>query len=204
MFLVEDFLLGADVMRSKILVVGMLCPTFLLFSGAVTQADESTAKETVSVFGEANLEVPSAFKRVKPKLRIIEHEFQAKAGEGADAATARVTMMRAGGDVAANIQRWKGQFVGGDADAQKTMEMKLGKWQVHIVDVSGSFAERVGGGPFAGGKVVNRENYAMTGAIMVLAAGDTQRKYFLKLIGPQAVVKANRKAFVTMVKSLGQ
>ena len=155
--------------------------------------------EQVQVFGAGTLDVPSVFKRTKVANRIIEHEFQAKAGEGDQAKTARVTMMAAGGDVAANIQRWKGQFSGGKDEDQKTTEMKLGDWQVHIVDVAGSYAERMGGGPFAGGRVVQRKDYAMAGAILVHPEG---RKYFVKMIGPAAVVKANRKAFVEMIKSI--
>ena len=94
--------------------------------------------------------------RKSAKSSIIEHEFQAKTGEGKEGETARVTFMAAGGDVKANIQRWKGQFAGGKAEDQKVEEMKLGNWQVYIVDVNGSFAEEMGGGPFAGGKVINR------------------------------------------------
>ncbi len=154
---------------------------------------------SVSVFGAGTLEVPASFKRVAPKSSIIEHEFQAKTGEGKEGETARVTLMAAGGDVKANIQRWKGQFAGGDAKDQKVEEMKVGNWQVYLVDVSGSFAERMGGGPFAGGKVVNRENYAMAGAILVHPEG---RKYFVKMIGPSKVVKENRKSFVSMIKSV--
>ena len=156
---------------------------------------------SVDVFGAGNLTVPVAFKKVAPKSSIIEHEFQAKTGEGKEGETARVTFMAAGGDVKANIQRWKGQFAGGDAKDQKVEEMKLGNWQVYLVDVSGSFAERMGGGPFAGGKVINRENYAMAGAILVHPEG---RKYFVKMIGPSAVVKANRKSFVSMIKSINE
>ena len=74
-------------------------------------------------------------------------------------------------------------------------------WQVYIVDVAGSYAERTGGGPFAGGKVVQRENYSMAGAILVHPQG---RKYFVKMIGDAGVVKANRKAFVEMIKSIGK
>ena len=59
----------------------------------------------------------------------------------------------------------------------------------------------MGGGPFAGGKVINRENYAMAGAILVHPEG---RKYFVKMIGPAAVVKANRKSFVSMIKSINE
>jgi len=164
----------------------------------LVSAQAADSKETVSVFGEADIAVPADFKRVEPKSRIIQHEFQAKAGKGDDEKTARVTMMAAGGDVKANIQRWQGQFAGGDQDARKTEELKVGKWQVYIVDVNGNYAERVGG-PFAGGKVVNRENYAMIGAILEHSDG---RKFFLKMIGPADVVKGNRKAFVSMVKSI--
>ena len=108
-------------------------------------------------------------------------------------------MMGASGSVDANIVRWKGQFAGGDEKDQKVEEMKLGKWKVYLVDVSGNFAERMGGGPFAGGKVVNREDYAMTGAILVSPDGT---KFFVKLIGPAKVVKANRERFVSMIKSI--
>lgn len=186
-------------MNSRTSYAGMLAAACVLFTGslAIADAGDTAAKESVSVFGDANLSVPAEFKRVEPKSRIIAHEFQAKK----DDATARVTMMAAGGDVDANITRWQGQFAGGDADAQKSEQMKLGKWNVYIVDVSGSYAERMGGGPFAGGKVVNRENYAMAGAILVHPEG---RKFFVKMIGPEQVVKANRKAFVEMIKSIEQ
>lgn len=174
------------------------CTLVLLGSMSTVRAEEESKSEKVDVFGAA-ITVPGEFKRVQPKSRILQHEFQAKAGEGDDSATARLTMMAAGGDVAANVKRWKGQFTGGAPDKQKVAEMKVGDWTVHMVDVSGSFAERMGGGPFAGGKVVNRKDYAMVGAILVQPEG---RKYFLKLIGPESVIKANREAFVKMVKSL--
>jgi hypothetical protein len=198
--LVEDLSLGVDLMRSKRLIVALLGTVVLVVSGAVSQADDSAKPETIAVFGEGELEVPAAFKRVQPKSRIIAHEFQATAGEGDDAATARVTFMPAGGDIAANIKRWKDQFVGGDKPAKNTEGSKIGKWTVYIVDVHGSYAESVGrGGPFAGGKVVNHQDYAMAGAILLHPSG---RKYFAKMIGPEAVVKANREAFVKMVKSI--
>ena len=186
-----------DIVAVLIVVGSLTCSVDALADQAVAEkAGEAT---TVSVFGEADLKVPSDFKRVEPKSRILAHEFEAKTGEGKEGENARVTMMAAGGDVEANIKRWKGQFAGGDEAARKSEEMSIGKWTVHLVDVNGSYAERMGGGPFAGGKVVNRENYGMTGAILVHPEG---RKYFVKMIGPMAVVKANRDAFVTMIKSI--
>lgn len=166
---------------------------------STANADEKAKPASINVFGAGELSVPASFKRVQAKSRIIEHEFQASDGEGDDAKTARVTFMAAGGDIKANIDRWKGQFTGGDEEAQKVEEMKLGDWKVHIVDVNGDYKERMGGGPFAGGKVVNRTDYGMAGAILVHPEG---RKYFVKMIGPMSVVKANRKAFVEMIKSI--
>jgi len=182
-----------------------LRPAFLLAMLAglaiVQQRAVGEEKASVSVFGEATLSVPSDFKRVPVQSSILEHEFEAKMGEGDEAPAARVTMMAAGGDVADNIRRWQDQFSGGKQEAQKTEELKIGAWQVHLVDVSGAYQERMGGGPFAGGKVVTRENFGMTGAILVHPQG---RKYFVKMIGPVEVVKANREAFVQMIKSIDQ
>jgi hypothetical protein len=167
--------------------------------GTVRAADEAAVADTISVFDDAKLEVPEGWERTEPKSSIIEHEFLVKEGEGDDAPQARVTMMAAGGDVKANIDRWKGQFTGGDADAQKTEEKKVGNWTVHIADLSGSFAETMGGGPFSGGKTVKRENYAMTGIILAHPEG---RKYFIKVTGPMELVKANRPAVIKMIDGL--
>jgi len=169
------------------------------------KADEPASGKptTVDVMGKAKLTVPAEFKRVQPKSNIIQHEFQARFGDGEKKQAARITMMPAGGDVKANIRRWKGQFAGGDKEANQTEELTVGDWTVHIVDLNGSFAERMGGGPFAGGKVVQRENYAMTGAILVPPGASAQgAKYFVKMIGPAAVIKANRERLIAMIKGL--
>ena len=186
-------------MRSTLLSLAIGTVALGLLLAGPANADDPKASASIDVFKAGTLSVPASFKRVQPKSRIIEHEFQAKSGEGDDAKTARVTFMAAGGDVKANIDRWKSQFAGGKKEDQKTEEMKIGDWQVHIVDCTGDFKERMGGGPFAGGKVVNRKDYAMAGAILIHPEG---RKYFVKMIGPQMVVSENRKAFVDMIKSI--
>ena len=61
--------------------------TLLLSLGVISLAglvsvQAADTKESVTVFGEADIAVPADFKRVEPKSRIIQHEFQAKAGEG--------------------------------------------------------------------------------------------------------------------------
>jgi hypothetical protein len=168
------------------------------------------SQETVSVFGKATLEVPSSFERTKPKSRIVQDEFVAKAGEGDEAETARVYMMASGGSIRANLDRWKGQFAG-DEKAFQSKEMELGGWDVFMAEHEGTYSDRVGGGPFFGGRVVKRSDYAMVGAILVPpdpsdadAPVDARPKYFVKMIGPKSVVEANREAFVEMVKSLDE
>ncbi|QDT09175.1 hypothetical protein [Planctomycetes bacterium K23_9] len=183
------------------LITSLVASLFVLSCPLGSLAEEATAKktETINVFGEGTLSVPADFQRTKPKSSIIQHEFVAKAGEGDDAKTARVTMMGASGGVEANITRWKGQFAGGKEEDQKTEAMELGDWKVHLVDVNGTYAESMRGGPFAPGKTVKRENYAMAGAIIAHKQG---RTFFVKMIGPQEVITKNRKAFVKMIKSI--
>lgn len=169
------------------------------FALADTAVMEESKTESISIFDDGELQVPAEFERVERKSRIIEHEFQASDGEGEDAKTARITMMASGGGVKANIDRWKGQFTGGDEDLKKVEEMKIGEWHVHLVANNGTFAERMGGGPFAGGKVVQRKGHGMLGAILVHPEG---KMYFVKMIGPNSLVQAKRDTFVEMLKSL--
>lgn len=181
--------------RALLLIAG-LC---FACSAAPASAENPPAKETVSIFGEKELPVPASWKRTRPQSSIVEHEFVIKADDAAEAPSARITLMAAGGDVKANIDRWKAQFTGGAAAAQKSEEKKVGEWTVHMVDLSGNFKETMGGGPFAGGKVVERQNYAMVGSILVDPKG---RKYFIKMTGPANLVQANRDSVVDMVDGL--
>jgi len=70
---------------------------------------------------------------------------------------------------------------------------------VHFVDISGTFQDSMGRGPFAGGKKVAREDYCMNAAI--IETGDLGN-YFFKFIGPKSVVEPNAEAFKKMVRSM--
>lgn len=163
-------------------------------------ADDASAKkvETVRIFDSLTLTVPEGWKAKPVRSRIVEHEFTVPDAQDEDgAAAARVTMMAAGGDVEANIERWKGQFTG-DAPA-KIEELDVAGQKVHLVQLEGSFKDTMGRGPFAGGKTVIRDDYGMLGAIIVTEGG---RKYFIKMTGPKKAIEANKKAFRTMIKGL--
>lgn len=183
-------------MRMSSLAVALVLSAVIVAPSPVVAEDKTAEPVKVEVLGKGTMEVPAEFKPTKPASSIVEREFEV--GEGDK--TARLTMMPAGGGVERNIKRWKGQFSGGPEEEQKTEKMDVGPFEVHLVDVSGKYAERMGGGPFFGGKVVQREDYAMAGAIVVSPDG---RMYFLKMIGPSEVVKANREKFVEMIKSAG-
>lgn len=177
---------------------GLLSAVMLLWTVSVAPvwADDAPAAKQVRVFDEATLTVPPEFKPVPAKSQIIEHEF---AVQGKGDATARLTMMPSGGGIQPNIDRWKGQFTGGKADDQKTEQIKVGNWTVHLVELNGTYKESMGGGPFAPGKIVERADYGMLGAILEHPQG---RTYFVKLTGPQSLITANRDAFIEMVKGL--
>lgn len=182
--------------------------TSIARDGAAVSEDaaETAAPEKVTVFDAGTLLVPAEIKRAKAANNLIEHEFKASAGGGDDAVTARVTMMASGGGIKANIDRWVGQFTGPKRKTGETQETKSGDWVVHTIKISGQYAERMGGGPFAGGRVVRRDDYAMMGAILVEPKGESpgQRQYFVKMIGPESVINKNEEAFKKMVNSVGQ
>ncbi|WP_164103834.1 hypothetical protein [Candidatus Laterigemmans baculatus] len=178
------------------LLAGLLLAAVPVGSARAEEAD-AKAPQTIRIFDALTLTVPEGWKPQPPKSRIVEHEFAAPQGEGEDVPTSRITMMAAGGDVEANISRWKGQFEG-DSEA-KVEKFQAAGASVHYVQLSGSFKDTMGGGPFSGGRTVVRENYGMLGAIIVLPNG---RQYFIKLTGPQKAVDAEREAFKAMLQEL--
>jgi hypothetical protein len=76
--------------------------------------------------------------------------------------------------------------------------VKVAGQTVHLVDINGTFKDQVGG-PFAGGKVVTKENYRMLGAIIVTKDFG---QYFVKFYGPKKTMEAQEKAFLESVNTL--
>ena len=152
--------------------------------------------------GKLIMQAPKEWKKVQPKARIVEFEFVARADAKPGEEMARVTIMGAGGSVEDNIVRWYGQFEQPDGkatkDKAKTDKFEVGAETVHWVDVSGTFKDTMGAGPFSGAKPVLRENYRMLGAIVV----GKQGQYFIKLTGQNDVVEKLVDGFKKMLKDL--
>ena len=153
--------------------------------------------------GGFSLAAPADWKRVPPKSRIVETEFQTP-GAG-DAAAGRFTVMGAGGTVAANIERWYGQFSQPDGSATKdkasTKTVSLAGCTVTFVDIPGTFKD-MPGGPFAGGQAVERPDHRMLAAIIETPEQEKRGSYFLKFYGPAATVAQEADGFRKMIEGM--
>jgi hypothetical protein len=154
---------------------------------------------TIDVGGNLKLEAPEAWVPTQPASSMLQNEFVVSAVEG-DSTDGRVTVMSAGGSVEANIDRWIGQFSQPDgsstADKAKTEKLDLAGREVHLVDISGTYADSQG----MMGPVVERPDYRMLSAIIVAP----EATYFVKFYGPRKTVDSQAAAFRKMIEDLGK
>ena len=180
-------------------------------SGAAEEATETAVKKdkpkvklasVTLARGAVSLKLPASWEKKNPRSRIVEREFAVPKSKD-DKADGRLTMMRSGGSIDLNINRWIGQFSQPDGkstkDVAKVTKKEINGQAVVIVNISGTFSESMGGGPFAPGKTVKRPDYQMLGGI-VQTKGSGQ--YFFKLYGPKKTIAAAEKGFMAMMESV--
>ena len=185
---------------SMLLSVSAILSAVVLAAPARAQAVADKAAAFTIADGGFSLAAPADWKRMPPKSRIVETEFEIP-GAG-EAAAGRMTVMGAGGTVAANIDRWCGQFSQPDGsdtkDKTTTKKLTLAGCAVTLVDIPGTYKD-MPGGPFAGGPAVERPNYRMLAAVIETPdAGN----YFLKFYGPAATVAEHADGFRKMIEGL--
>ena len=191
-------------MRCFPLTLVRLIVAILLLVGAAPARAQAVVAEDARGFsiggGSLLLEAPVGWKRVQPKSGIVETEFAIPSA--GDLPPGRMTVMGAGGSVQANVERWYGQFEQPDGSATKdkatTKAIKIAGSTVTMVDVSGTFKD-MPGGPFAGGKTIERPDYRMLAAIIETAESGS---FFLKFYGPAATVAKEADGFRKMVEGL--
>jgi hypothetical protein len=185
------------------LVFGSLILGLSIRTASAGLEQQETAPEEPNLVeladGDLQLKVPASWRSETPRSRMLEHEFSIAPVEG-DQAGGRMTIMRSGGGVEANIRRWQDQFtLPADADPKdvsKIEKKEIDGLEVHVVDLSGTFHDRPRG---PRGPVEDRENYRMLAAIVrTKGAGD----YFIKFYGPQATVTKHAEAFHQMIDSV--
>jgi len=168
---------------------------------ATKEKDAPAPIEVKVADGNIVFSATGTWKSVPPRSRILEAELKVPR-VGTDAADGRLTIMGAGGTIELNIERWQGQFKQADGsdtkDHTKVEKQMVAGQQVSLVDITGTYIDSPGG-PFAGGKKVDRPNYRMLSAIIQTAADGN---YFVKLYGPKATIDKNAEHFKAMVKSI--
>jgi hypothetical protein len=108
------------------------------------------------------------------------------------AASAELTISRAGGTTEANIDRWVDQFDGAGRDTR--VERAVSGFRVATVSVSGTYE----GGMMTTGPETAHPAWSLLGAV-VETGGPS---YFFKLVGPTESVMAARPGFEALLLSL--
>lgn len=118
--------------------------------------------------------------------------------KGKDGATADVTFFHfgkdQGGDVDSNVHRWISQFEGGKDEIDPNVETReINGLKVTFVRHEGTFMSGMPGGPSK-----PMAGYALAGAIIEGPKGNV----FIKMTGPEAVVKEHTAGFEEMVSDI--
>lgn len=132
--------------------------------------------------------VPEGWTKVTPSSSM--RNAQLEIARGAD--KTEVTFFHFGGGsgtAADNVARWFSQFSGNDA-SRKSETVELGPTKITFAAAKGTFSSAMPGGP-----TPPLSGYALCGAIIEHAGGDV----YVKMTGPESIVKAATDAFKTMV-----
>jgi hypothetical protein len=102
-----------------------------------------------------------------------------------------------GGNVDANLARWRGQFTSGDAKPtfERVTRDSSGKFPITIAEYSGTYRRGIGMGS---------ADSVKTGQTLISTIVETPRgAMFIQLFGPSARVAAERDTFIKFVKGIG-
>jgi hypothetical protein len=163
-------------------------PAFLVlgFIALASGAEESSGYAKVEAFKFA---LPEGWKSVAPSSPMRKAQLEIARGPE----KAEVTFFHFGADqggtVADNISRWYAQFPGSEKN-RITENVQVGPVKITFAMTDGTFSSGMPGGP-----TTPMEGYALCGAILESASGNV----FVKMTGPNAVVKASTEAFKKMI-----
>jgi hypothetical protein len=133
--------------------------------------------------------VPEGWKSVTPSSPMRKAQLEIARGPE----KAEVTFFHFGADQGGsaedNVARWYAQFPGSEKN-RITEHAQAGSVKITFAMTEGTFSSGMPGGP-----TTPMEGYALCGAILESATGNV----FIKMTGPNAVVKASTEAFKKMV-----
>jgi hypothetical protein len=156
----------------------------LVAIASLAEAHAETVKIEAFTFA-----VPEGWKSVTPSSPMRKAQLEIARGPE----KAEVTFFHFGADQGGraedNVARWYAQFPGSEKN-RITEHVQIGSVKITFAKAEGTFSSGMPGGP-----TTPMEGYALCGAILESATGNV----FVKMTGPNAVVKASTEAFKKMV-----
>jgi hypothetical protein len=149
---------------------------------------------------EITYSVPEGWISETPSSSMRKAQFKLPGeGESENAEMAVFNFPGTGGSVAANLNRWYGQFKQPDRSATRghaeKKKIEVGDLSVTIVYVTGTFLQSTS--PMMTGPVEEKTNFALLAAIVDLSSGP----WFFKAVGPEETIDHWRKSFDSFVKT---
>jgi hypothetical protein len=139
--------------------------------------------------GAFGFTVPDGWKSVTPSSAMRKAQLEITQGSE----KAEVTFFQfgagEGGNAADNVARWFAQFPGSEAK-RKTENVQAGSVKITFATTEGTFSSGMPGGPTS-----PMSGYALCGAILESSEGNV----FIKMTGPESLVKSSSEAFRKMV-----
>jgi hypothetical protein len=159
---------------------------FFTLVGIAAAAEETSGSVKIESF---KFTLPEGWKSVTPSSPMRKAQLEIARGPE----KAEVTFFHFGADqggtVADNISRWYAQFPGSEKN-RITENVQVGAVKITFAMTDGTFSSGMPGGP-----TTPMEGYALCGAILESSSGNV----FVKMTGPNAVVKASTEAFKKMI-----
>lgn len=139
--------------------------------------------------GAFTFNLPEGWKTVTPSSAMRKAQLEIVQGSE----KAEVTFFQfgagEGGSAADNVARWFAQFPGSDAK-RKTENVQVGSVKITFAITEGTFSSGMPGGPTS-----PMSGYALCAAILESSEGNV----FIKMTGPEGIVKSSSEAFKKMV-----
>jgi hypothetical protein len=178
-----------------------LCLAVLLVCGAALAQDAAPARPKTVAGVTFTPPADAGWLEEAPSSRMRAAQYRLPRAEG-DARDAELVVFHfggGGGSVEDNLDRWIAQFQQPDGSSSREAA-KLEKKQTpdgltaHLIDLAGTYVAETRPGS---GERVNQPGSRLLGAIVETPSGP----FFVKLVGPDATVRAANAAFLKFVDS---
>src|SRR5262249_39752222 len=145
----------------RALAVGLTLAACCLVVGDDKEKKDKPKKAPVpTAIGSLEVKAPGEWIKRKPvrQFRILEWGIPTVEGDDKAPVCYVSALSGGGGGADRNIERWAGEYEKKDGEPKKE-KFEVEGVKFTVIDLSGTFKESMGGGPFAPGKVELRDGY---------------------------------------------